>query len=128
MTMADWAGKLDAFLKFNDADILQNKGKVTAEIAKTSMARTRNSENLNQYLFLDYMYLKGRLINKRLSKKHFSVGVVSAKKLHQFITRPSHKLVCINDVQLSEERYNELRQAQLNAFEERFPHKSKYER
>ena len=34
MTMADWAGKLDAFLKFNDAEILQDKGKVTAEIAK----------------------------------------------------------------------------------------------
>lgn len=26
MTMADWAEKLDAFLKFNDADILQDKG------------------------------------------------------------------------------------------------------
>lgn len=34
MTMADWASKLDAFLQFNDADILQDKGKVTAEIAK----------------------------------------------------------------------------------------------
>ena len=34
MTMADWASKLDAFLKFNDADILQNKGKATAQIAK----------------------------------------------------------------------------------------------
>lgn len=34
MTMADWASKLDAFLKFNDADILHDKGKVTAEIAK----------------------------------------------------------------------------------------------
>ena len=34
MTMADWASKLDAFLQFNDADILQNKGKVTAAIAK----------------------------------------------------------------------------------------------
>ena len=34
MTMADWAVKLDAFLKFNDAEILKNKGKVTAEIAK----------------------------------------------------------------------------------------------
>ncbi len=34
MTMADWAGKLDAFLRFNDADILQDKGKVTAAIAK----------------------------------------------------------------------------------------------
>lgn len=34
MTMADWATKLDAFLQFNDAEILQNKGKVTAAIAK----------------------------------------------------------------------------------------------
>ncbi len=34
MTMADWAGKLDAFLRFNDADILTDKGTVTAEIAK----------------------------------------------------------------------------------------------
>lgn len=34
MTMADWATKLDAFLQFNNADILQDKGKVTATIAK----------------------------------------------------------------------------------------------
>ncbi len=34
MTMADWASKLDAFLQFNDAEILRNKGKVTAAIAK----------------------------------------------------------------------------------------------
>ena len=101
--------------------------KVPDEIAKTSMAKTRNGENLNQYLFLDYMYLKGRLINKRLSKKHFSVGVVSGAKLHKFITNPSHKLVWVNDVQLSEERYTELRKALLDAFEERFPAKSKYE-
>ena len=33
MTMADWASKLDAFLQFNDAEILQ-EGKVTAAIAK----------------------------------------------------------------------------------------------
>ncbi len=35
MTMADWAEKLDAFLKFNDAEVLQDKGKVTHEIAKS---------------------------------------------------------------------------------------------
>ncbi len=34
MTMEDWAGKLDAFLKFNGAEILENKGKVTVAIAK----------------------------------------------------------------------------------------------
>lgn len=34
MTMEDWAQKLDAFLQFNDAEILQDNGKVTAAIAK----------------------------------------------------------------------------------------------
>lgn len=35
MTMKDWSGKLNAFLKFNEKDILTNPGKVTAEIAKS---------------------------------------------------------------------------------------------
>ena len=34
MTMADWATKLDAFLQFNGEEVLQDKGKVTAAIAK----------------------------------------------------------------------------------------------
>lgn len=94
---------------------------------KESMTRVRAENNLNQYLFLDYMYLKGKIINERLSKKHFSVGVVSAKKLREFIIRPTHKLTCINDVQLSEERYQKLRTAMLDAFEEAFPKKSRFE-
>lgn len=35
MTMADWASKLGVFLQFNDGEILQNKGKVTAAIAES---------------------------------------------------------------------------------------------
>ena len=34
MTMKDWSQKLNAFLQFNERDILQNAGKVTAQIAK----------------------------------------------------------------------------------------------
>jgi len=34
MTMKDWVYKLDAFLKFNDYEILDNPGKVSAEVAK----------------------------------------------------------------------------------------------
>ncbi len=34
MTMKDWSQKLNAFLEFNEHDILQNSGKVTAKIAK----------------------------------------------------------------------------------------------
>lgn len=35
MTMADWASKLDAFLQFNDAEVLTDNGSVTAAIAKS---------------------------------------------------------------------------------------------
>ncbi len=35
MTMEDWIGKLDAFLQFNQEDVLLNAGKVTAAIAKS---------------------------------------------------------------------------------------------
>lgn len=34
MTMEDWKSKLDAFLRYNDAEVLQDKSKVTAAIAK----------------------------------------------------------------------------------------------
>ena len=56
MTMTDWAEKLDAFLKFNDADILQNKGKVTATIAKA---------------FAESEFEKYRVIQDRLYQSDF---------------------------------------------------------
>ncbi len=39
MTMSDWVGKLDAFIKFNDYDILKGKGKISAKVAKTFAER-----------------------------------------------------------------------------------------
>ncbi|MGN0305870.1 MAG: RhuM family protein [Lachnospiraceae bacterium] len=46
MTIAGWASKLDALLQFNDADILQDKGKVTAAIAK-ALAESENGNGYN---------------------------------------------------------------------------------
>ena len=60
-------------------------------------------------------------------KKHFSVGMVSGKKLRKFIEHPTHKLTCINDVNIADNRYEELRSALLDAFESKFPDKCKYE-
>jgi hypothetical protein len=34
MMMQDWAGKLDAFLRFNEYEILGNPGRVSHEVAK----------------------------------------------------------------------------------------------
>lgn len=100
--------------------------KVETEII-SSLTKTRSSNNLNQYMFLDYMYLRGMLINKRMSKKHFSLGVASEDKIRKYIQNPKHSLVCINDVQMSEESYNEIRRTLLNTFEQVLPEKSKFE-
>lgn len=35
MTMEDWAKRLDIFLKFNEEEVLNDKGRVSAEIAKS---------------------------------------------------------------------------------------------
>ena len=40
MTMQDWAEKLDAFLVFNEHQVLQAAGKVTAEVAKQLAEKT----------------------------------------------------------------------------------------
>jgi hypothetical protein len=43
MTMADWAGKLDAFLSFNERDLLTHAGRVQASVAQT-LAEERFAE------------------------------------------------------------------------------------
>jgi len=56
MTMEDWANKLNAFLQFNEYEILNNSGKVTAEIAKA---------------FAESEYEKYRIVQDRLFENDF---------------------------------------------------------
>ena len=58
MTMADWAKKLDAFLQFNERDLLDHPGKVTAEIAK---------------VFAESEFEKYRIVQDRLFESDFDL-------------------------------------------------------
>ncbi len=101
---------------------------VEEQVRRTSASRTRTENDLNQYLFLDYMNYKGMVIREKISNKHFSVSVASPESLEAFLRKPDRNLVCINDVHLSESRYEALHDAILNAFESVFLIKSKYEK
>lgn len=101
---------------------------VEEQVRRTSASRTRTENDLNQYLFLDYMNYKGMVIREKISNKHFSVSMASPESLEAFLRKPDRNLVCINDVHLSESRYEALHDAILNAFESVFPIKSKYEK
>ena len=58
MTMADWAKKLDAFLQFNQRDLFDHPGKVTAEIAK---------------VFAESEFEKYRIVQDRLFESDFDI-------------------------------------------------------
>ncbi len=67
MTMEDWAKKLNAFLQFNEREILEDPGKVTHEIAKA---------------FADSEFEKYRIIQDRLFESDFDKhlkGILDAK-------------------------------------------------
>ena len=93
-----------------------------------SLSRTRTAHNVTQYLFLVYQYLKGRMINERISSRHCSVALASPEKVASYILAPERNILCINDVHLDEKKYVELRSVIHESFEKVFPHKSKYEK
>ena len=67
----------------------------------STVSQVRTMDNLNQYLFLDYMYHQGKAIRK---------------------------LVCINDVHLKDEAYVSERRILLDSFDAALPKKSVYEK
>ena len=98
-----------------------------ADILK-SLSRLRKTWNYNQYFFLDYMYYHGTLTAAKISNKHFSTAVAGAEKISDFIRNPYRKFCCINDVQMTDEKFTNMRNMILDAFEYRLPVKSRFER
>ena len=103
---------------------------VSALMAKqfhSSMSPVREEYNLLQYVFLDYLYYKGEAVNSRHSNKHFSLAAASSSKIAAFLAAPTTDFVCINDVQMSEDRFVKTRETLLEAFEKLLPEKSRFE-
>ena len=93
----------------------------------TKSSRLRKPDNPNQYLYLDYMFYSGRLVPERISNKHLSQGVYSGAQIAEFIRKPSTSFACINDVEMTDEKFEQMRQEILAAFEDRFPEKTRFE-
>ena len=77
MTMRDWAGKLDAFLKFNERDLLDHPGKISAAIAK---------------VFAESEFEKYRIIQDRLFESDFDRAVKSREEQTKEHVRASQLL------------------------------------
>lgn len=101
---------------------------IVAEDIAASYTRTREGRNYNQYMFTDYLFYQGKALSEKISSKHLSVAVSSASRIRKTIEAPSRNLICINDVRLSEKRYEKLRNTVIDAFEKKFPQKSRFEK
>ncbi len=69
--MRDWRERLDAFLRFNERDILLNAGKVSMEVAQT--LALEKYEKFNQHRLLEESQTEDdefETLAKRLEKKH----------------------------------------------------------
>jgi hypothetical protein len=66
MSMQDWAKRLDAFLEFDEREILKNAGKITQVIAKD---------------FAEFEFEKYRVIQDRLFQSDFDNLIKQMQKL-----------------------------------------------
>lgn len=93
----------------------------------SSISPLRTKENYNQYLYTDYAFFTGQTFNQRISNRHISMSIATTKKLTQSIVHPTCKLACINDVNMPEERFLRFHACLHDAFQMRFPNKSRFE-
>ena len=101
--------------------------KVRKEADLTAARKVRSSEDLNQYIYSDYQLLTGNATDKRQSCKHFSLGTSSLDRICSFIDNPTMSLACINDVNIPESLFMEMKESLVASFERRFPTKSRFE-
>lgn len=64
---------------------------------RDSITKKREPINLNQYLFVDYLYYSNQCNIKRLNYAYVQTGKVSPEKMYNMITVSDYDLVCIHD-------------------------------
>ncbi len=94
----------------------------------SSITTVRSPRNINQYLFLDYMLHSGIAIRQRQKAKFFSLGFRKAEDVASFILDSGGvSLLCLNDAKMPPEKYLRSRDVLLEAFQRKFPQKSRFE-
>lgn len=93
-----------------------------------NISMLRTNDNANQYLFTDYLYYSGKVVISPIPTKHCSMAVYSADAIARQILNPSKPLVCINDVSMTDTKQEQMSAKLHQAFQSRFPSKSRFEK
>lgn len=93
----------------------------------SKVTRLRVKDNYSFYLFVDYARYRGKTFRRKISNRHFSTAVAPVEKVCEFLERPDTDFVCINDVNMSREKYIRYRDMLLETFGKILPDKSRFE-
>ena len=93
----------------------------------SKISRLRVKDNYSHYLFVDYAHYCGRTFRRKISNRHFSTAVAPVEKVCAFLEHPDADFACINDVNMSADKYDRYHDLLLAAFERVLPAKSGFE-
>lgn len=97
---------------------------LSSEQIEESLFKFGDAASLDRNLFTDYTYLTGRMIPMSVPCRDISCSSSSMRG----ITHPTSKFVCIDDSSAGKEQRDQYSNGILEAFESRFPNKSKFEK
>ena len=112
---------LSSMLKSSINDVGQKCEKQLCD----SITLLRNPRNINQYIYLYYQYFTGNYVDNNISYYYTELDT-DMSSIKQIILGNDFHIVCINDSDKIKD-YKKTREELLAIFEEKFPHKCKYE-
>ena len=93
-----------------------------------SVTPVRSEKNFNGGIYQVCLYYGGKTGPSRTSGKYFSLALHSAEEIAAYILSPKGQFACINDVRMDDEKFRRYRACLTEAFEKKFPEKSRFER
>ena len=94
---------------------------------KSSITVIRNSNNINQYLYNDYLYYKNETLEKPIIYKYFSFNKEGPWKICEYLKNPERNIICINDGKMNQQTFKNYKRKLLRTFDYILPEKSKFE-
>lgn len=96
------------------------------ELNNTSLHHFRSTEDVNQWLFRNWMLLGGQFMPRNINYGTY-INSNYVSDVCKLILHSSYKLVCINDGSTNEQFEDDKKQIN-NAFQKKFPQKSSFEK
>lgn len=114
---ASFAIYKDSFLKIKE--LCENN-------IRQSISSTRQSKNINQYIYAYYAYCTNAFINETINYRYFNITDAEVSDIFTAITSETYQMLCLNDSDKLKD-FVRTRYLLQNCFERKFPTKCRYE-